>query len=413
MAFWFQYSVGPSIVHESGWVWKTYRAIPGTGKLVYRAWTKGCDSYEGDLLSQCAGNAGVYRSMFLTTLFFILAAIASNVQPSLNREAWPAKYAVFFFSLLICVFVPNAPLFTGFYLWFARIGATVALVLQQVILIDIAYNWNDDWVDMANDADRISYGSGSGWLKAIVGTCVFMYSGAIVGISFLYHYFDGCPENIWIITLTLLGIIAMTAVQLSGSEGSLLTSGIISLYAVYLCFSTVSKNPNGQCNPRLGHNDVVGIVMGLTLTAISLAWTGWAWSAEQRLSVDNIQSTKAMSPSSSTNNTTSSVNLDVPFLNSEAQPTQGIVMEQTTGTNTHISPDLWKLNVIMALTACFVAMILTGWGTVQELNENQNAANPTVGRVNMAMIGVSQWTAILLYMWTLLAPRLFPDRDFS
>jgi hypothetical protein len=75
--------------------------------------------------------------------------------------------------------------------------------------------------------------------------------------------------------------------------------------------------------------------------------------------------------------------------------------------------NLWKLNVVMALISCFVAMTLTGWGNIERLDENANAANPTVGRVNMAMIGISQWTCILLYVWTLLAPRLFPDRDFS
>ena len=75
---------------------------------------------------------------------------------------------------------------------------------------------------------------------------------------------------------------------------------------------------------------------------------------------------------------------------------------------------VWKLNVVMALIACFVAMLLTGWGTITIIPEEEtNAANPTIGRVNMAMIGISQWTAILLYIWTLLAPRLFPDRDFN
>jgi serine incorporator 1/3 len=285
-ALWFQYNVGPGIVQETGWVWKTYRAIPGTGKLVYKAWKNGCDQYQGDLLSQCAGNAGVYRPMFLATLFFIFSAMATHLQPHLNREAWPAKYAVFLFALLFTMFIPNSPLFTGFFLWTSRIGATVFVVLQQVILIDVAYNWNDDWVEKSNEADRISYGSGGSWLKAIVGMCVLMYSASIAGIGLLYHFFDGCPENTWVITLTLLGIVAMTALQLAGQDGSLLTSSVMSVYAVYLCFSIVSKNPNGSCNPRLGHNDVSGIVIGLTLTAISLAWTGWAWSAEQRLTVD-------------------------------------------------------------------------------------------------------------------------------
>lgn len=36
-----------------------------------------------------------------------------------------------------------------------------------------------------------------------------------------------------------------------------------------------------------------------------------------------------------------------------------------------------------------------------------------IGRVNMAIIGCAQWLAIGLYCWTLVAPRLFPDRDFS
>lgn len=286
IGLWFQYSIGPGIVQETGWVWKTYRAIPGSGNLVFNAWKKGCDQYEGDLLSKCVGQAGVYRPMSIAAFFFLSSAAATHVSPQLNREAWPAKYAIFFFAVLISMFIPNTPLFSGIFLWIARLGATAFVVLQQVILIDVAYNWNDDWVEKSNEADRISYGSGGGWLKAIVGTCVLLYSVAIVGISILYSMFDGCAENIWVITLTLLGIIAMTAIQVAGQDGSLLTSGVMAVYAVYLCFSIVSKNPNGSCNPRLGHNDVWGIVIGLTLTAISLAWTGWAWSAEYRLTVD-------------------------------------------------------------------------------------------------------------------------------
>jgi hypothetical protein len=118
-----------------------------------------------------------------------------------------------------------------------------------------------------------------------------------------------------------------------------------------------------------------------------------------------------MTPASS-NPSPDGINLDVPFLDAEQQPATGLVMEQSEGT-TSGGVDLWKLNAVMALICCWVAMILTGWGTLEDLNESQNAANPTAGRVNMAMIGVSQWIAIGLYTWTLLAPRLFPDRDFS
>ena len=61
--------------------------------------------------------------------------------------------------------------------------------------------------------------------------------------------------------------------------------------------------------------------------------------------------------------------------------------------------DVWKLNIVMALICCWVAMTLTGWGTVttqySDGEENYyHAGNPTIGRFNMAMIGISQWCAI-------------------
>ena len=139
--------------------------------------------------------------------------------------------------------------------------------------------------------------------------------------------------------------------------------------------------------------------------------------------MDGVQSAKTMSSggdrlSSSREN---GVNLDVPFLDPGDAPTSGLVMgdedamefQRPGGPGSQV----WKLNVVMVLICCFVAMTLTGWGTLERIEEqddaNYHAANPTVGRFNMAMIGISQWCAILLYIWTLTAPVIFPDRDFS
>jgi hypothetical protein len=246
---------------------------------------------------------------------------------------------------------------------------------------------------------------------------VAFYILTVTGIGLLYEYFGDCSENTWIITLTLLGVVALTGIQLSGTEGSLLTSSVMSLYAVYLAYSMVSKNPNASCNPQLGGNDFWGIAIGLTLTALSLAWTGWSWTAEERLNAQGVQSAKPMvRQSSSSNSNNGNANLDVPFLDPDDQPTSGVVMESDefmSSSSPSYGRDIWKLNIVMALISCFVAMTLTGFGSIGALDESENAANPTVGRFNMATIGVSQWLAILLYVWTLLAPRLYPDYDFS
>jgi hypothetical protein len=426
LALYFQFVIGPTIVTDT----KHFSWIPGLRKLLYQNWRDGsCSKFDDsknniELLKQCAGNAGVFRPMLVATVFFLGSAVAARVQPGLNREAWPAKFTLFGIAVLITMFLSNAPLFTGLYLWIARLGATLFVLIEQIILIDVAYNWNEEWVDRADQADRLVYGSGNYWLQAIVATCAGFYVTTLIGIILLFHYFggSGCADNNWIISLTLVGVIALTGIQLAGKEGSLLTSSIMSLYVTYLAYSMVSKNPNGHCNPQLGGSDVTGIAIGLTLTAVSVAWAGWSWTAEERLNVEGAQTAKTVTGGATVARSDGTgVNLDVPFLDPGDAPTSGHVLDtndEESFVQNRPGRDVWKLNVVMALISCWVAMTLTGWGTLEAImsgddQESYRAANPTVGRFNMAMIGISQWCAIVLYIWTLIAPVLYPDRDFS
>ena len=41
----------------------------------------------------------------------------------------------------------------------------------------------------------------------------------------------------------------------------------------------VTKNPNGECNPQLGENDIPGIILGVGLTLIGVLWTGYSSTA--------------------------------------------------------------------------------------------------------------------------------------
>ena len=64
----------------------------------------------------------------------------------------------------------------------------------------------------------------------------------------------------------------------------------------------------------------------------------------------------------------------------------------------------------MALMACQVAMVLTNWGSLQS---SGSPSSPSAGKVSMWIQAAAQWVAGLLYIWTCVAPTLFPDRDFS
>ena len=71
----------------------------------------------------------------------------------------------------------------------------------------------------------------------------------------------------------------------------------------------------------------------------------------------------------------------------------------------------WKLNFVLAVVCCWFTMALTSWGSIED--KEGGAANPQVGRVTMWVIIASQWLVFLLYLWTLLAPKILPNRDFS
>lgn len=426
LSLFFQYSLAPSILHKNRW-WDMYKAIPGMGKMMYSSWTEGCDRYgtldgdKADLYEVCVQNAAVYRPMFAAAIFFICSAIMSSMNPSLNREIWPAKYAAYLITVFVCIFIPNS-FFLGFNLTLMRLCAMVFILIQQVILIDMAYNWNESWVEKSNECESREWGSGKPWLRAIVASSVMLYLGSITGVILLYKYFSGCGGNEAVIALTWIGIVIMTVVQLTGEEGSLLTTAVISAYSTYIAYATVSKNPNAVCNPTLGNDDVWGIAVGMFLTLISLSWTGWSFTAQERLSEGGVETTRALTPNDPSRPDPSTLNLDTPFIDPEDRPTTGLVMNQSTDNfnedtfNRSAGSTIWKLNVVLILICCWVSCSLTGWGSISGgVGEggDHTAANPLVGKFNMAMIGFSQNLAVVLYLWTLLAPRLFPDRVFS
>ena len=89
---------------------------------------------------------------------------------------------------------------------------------------------------------------------------------------------------------------------------------------------------------------------------------------------------------------------------------------------------LWFFHIVMAAGALYMAMLLTNWGTgslpsvVNGTGTGSLApsgsgtavyVSNSTGKAQMWVKIASQWVAIALYSWTVVAPRCFPDRDFN
>merc|ERR1711939_1030923 len=69
-----------------------------------------------------------------------------------------------------------------------------------------------------------------------------------------------------------------------------------------------------------------------------------------------------------------------------------------------------KFNLVMVVASMYLGMIISNWGAIRE---GGTITNASAGSSSMWISISSQWITMGLYLWTLVAPRLFPDRDFG
>lgn len=388
-------------------------------------WDKGCDYDDDEMDDKCRGNAGVYRVGLASFVFFAIATAITQSNPGWNRRYWVWKFYGFLGLAVVFIWVPNEPLFDPIFLFLARVGAFVFILMQSVILIDLAYTWNESWVAKATAADEEEFGSGDKWLKAIIAACMTLYTASLVGIVVLFMEFEDCPINNSILSFTIIFIVAITAIQLSGEEGSLLTSAVVSLFGVYLAYSALSKNPDYHCNPALGGTDATGITIGILLTLLTVLWVGWSFTPEERLTSEGIVSTSSRNlrtHSAHGNAGGQDYDVSMPFLEDAEEDDKRAKLLSSSfsdrGAHSDAESDdetldnVWKLNLVLLLVTCFFTAFLTRWGSVEK-RDSSDADDPQSGHANLWIIIVSQWFTFSLYAWTLVVPRLFPDREFS
>lgn len=64
-----------------------------------------------------------------------------------------------------------------------------------------------------------------------------------------------------------------------------------------------------------------------------------------------------------------------------------------------------EVSVVFILISAYYCMVLTNWATLQS---SSSISDPLYGDVALWLQASAQWIAILLYIWTLFAPKIFP-----
>ncbi len=347
-------------------------AQPPRNEIIMKEWLTECPiGYE----KSCLANQAVLRFSCALVVLYGINSICTLASAQLYDTHWIVKILVYIVILSFFFFINAGHFNDSGYAWFARIGAFLYIVLQQVILLDSALAWNEHWSDNAKKEAQNSNGGLNKWKVAIFCTGFGLCIVSIVAIGLMFKYFGGCMANDVVLSLgiaiNVLGFLyQMTCTRI----GSVLTSGVMAAYYAFICFSAVTLNPNHECNPSISRSPQTWTTaLGLTITTISLSWTCYS-------------TIKAL----------------------PAQALTGVLLDDEVPYATPgLKGILLSVSGIFVLGSCYYAMVLTNWSTLQS---NFIMAHAQLGETALWLQGSASWICFVMYIWSLTAPMIWPER---
>jgi len=343
------------------------------------------------------GKQAVFRVSLGNFLFFSCLSMAlvgvkyksDRRGTFLQHGGWMIKIVLWLAFNALPFFLPNQVI--NSYAWIARPGAGLFLIVQMLILLDFSHTLNDSLVGA--EEERYLYLL----LAATVGC--FLGSLGLSALMFIWFHPSGagsCSLNVFLITSSLLLVAGYSVLSVTSAakNGSLFTSSMIGAYCTYLTYSALASEPHDYpCN---GIGERITAASGSTLVLSMLGTlAAVVWSALRAGSNTALFST-AGAPEET----------GEPLLE-----TNGADEERGEKAMDEFEPVAYSysfFHLIFALASMYIGMLMTGWGVGAEEKDLID-----VGWASVWVKVAAQWFTALLYVWTLVAPALLPDRAFD
>lgn len=391
---------------------------------------------------KCYGWLAVHRINFALGLFHLIFAgllfgVASSKNPraALQNGFWGPKVIAWIAFIVLSFLIPDA-FFQAWGNYIAFIGAMLFLMLGLILLVDLAHTWAEYCLEKIENTDsRV-------WRGVLIGSTLGMYlaSLAMTIIQYIFFARSGCSMNQAAITINLIFwlIISFISVQPNVQEynpkAGLAQASMVAVYCTYLTMSAVSMEPDDkQCNPliRAQGTRTTSVVIGAIVTMLTVAYTTTR-AATQSLGLGNNRGGIKLADEDEHDLVTQqparremrievlrraveegSLPADALLSDDEDDEDKGKTPHDDERNSTQYNYSVF--HVIFFLATCWVGTLLTG--TVEGLDNLPTEGDfATVGRTYWAswVKIVSAWICYSMYIWTLVAPIVLPERfDFS
>ena len=257
-------------------------------------------------------------------------------------------------------FIPDG--FFDFYMQAAMYISFIYLVFQIYFLIIFFHGLNDKFVTEDNE-------------KCMLAITVFieLVSITIFGLCYYFYAPGGCDGNIAIITVNLIITIALFILAFIRENGSIFTASLVNCYVAYLTASGIMCSPGGSCSRVSASTS--NIIFTIAASIFTLLWMAYsAFSSSYQVG---------------------DCDCGCGCCGGEGEEKPEF--------------SLSFFHALFALASVYLTMVVTNWG-----NTKESVAWATNHGVISKWVNLgASWASALLYLWTLIAPCLCPDRDFS
>jgi len=370
------------------WCMKTF----GTAERLHwiKAIREGCG--DNDL---CFETETVYRITAAMAVFHLFMALImirvrrhGDARHTLQDGWWGVKILLIVGSAVGFFFIPNV--FFHYYSWFALVAGGIFILVQLVYLVDFAHSWAENWIGkMEEDLDSKQ------WLYILMGATAIISAATVAGTVLAYVFFHAA-KSIMVVTINLLIIILIyfisvhPKVQEVWPKSGLLQPAIVGLYTTWLMWSA-NLSDNSEDNP-FHHTDGskaptfnVVLFIGAIFTIISILYA----------TISNASHLGG----------------------SHSDETEPLTHDEESGEKERVDKDepvaynYSIFHLVFALGSMYLAMLMTDWATVY--NPGNDRAVASSGTAAFWVKSVSALVCFVLYIWTLVAPVVFPDRDWG
>ncbi|KAI5215930.1 Serine Incorporator 3 [Manis pentadactyla] len=381
------------------------------------------------------GFKAVYRINFaLAIFFFVFSLLMFKVKTSKDPRAavhngfWFFKIAAIVGIMVGSFYIPGGP-FTTACFFVGMGGAAFFILIQLVLLVDLAHSWKESWVN------RMEEGNPRCLYAALLSVTSISYILSIVFVALLYEHYtkpDGCTENKFFISINLILCIVVSLISIHPKiqehqpRSGLLQSSVITLYTIYLTWSAMCSEPDRSCNPRL--LSIIARMTAPTLapgnsTALVPTSAPSPTSGGQFLDTENFIGLMVFVLCLLSSSIRTSNNSQVSKLTLSGS--ESVILRDTTTSGASDEEDGQPRRVVdnekegvqynytcfhfmLCLASLYIMMTLTRWYSPDAEFQSMTSTWPAVW-VKIS----SSWVCLLLYVWTLVAPLVLTNRDFS